>query len=364
LNFGGSGVAAIDREAVGKILSVFVPMAGSTSIQSIRGGLSGSAVFKCECNGRKFALKRWPQGTNARRVDEVHAVMLLARRTLGIVPELAESTLASTRLGYEGYQYELASWMEGEALGDAPNEITVSIGGLSTTAAEYTGPSKRILAAVEAGAEAIARFHDSTRRYIGPTAPAPAVLRRLSRIEQLQVELPKAMQQSERLSPVLRAAAHWLKREWPNRMDAANRALSRWVGQLVPTRMVFRDVHRQHILFREGAVSGMVDFDAIGIDTIATDLARWVSGFSERTGDLEPLLQAAVTGYQRFAAISTCERDLAFVISEASGTLLLANWVSWVALGQRNFSECADLVDRRVGDLLRRMGVEAMIMEG
>jgi len=361
LNFGGQGIAAIDKEAAERILSVFVSMAGSASIQCIRGGLSGSAVFKCECNGRTFALKRWPQGTTARRIDEVHAVMVLARRTLRIVPELAESSFASTRVGYDGYQYELASWMEGEALADATNELTVSIGGLPTT--HPAGPPQRILAAVEAGAEAIARFHDSTRRYIGPAAPAPAVLRRLSRIEQLRGELPKAILHCERLSPVLRAAAYWLKREGPCRLDAAHGALSRWIGQLVPTRMVFRDVHRQHILFHEAAVSGMVDFDAIGIDTIATDLARWVSGFTERTSDLEPLLQAALTGYQRFGAISTCERDLAFAISEASGIVLLANWVSWVGLGQRNFSDCADLVDRRVGDLLRRMGVEAMIMK-
>jgi hypothetical protein len=347
---------AADLPTIRHVLSVFVPLASSATIQSVRGGLSGSAVFVCEVGGRKFAMKRWPAGTAARRIDEVHDVMAQARRSLTIVPELVRSSLASTRVGYEGFHYELVSWMDGEAITQSVNELPQTLAIPSDGDDGPAGPALRILAVVEAGGEAIARFHDSVRRISGPMTPAPSVLRRLGRIEQLRVELPQAIKRADALSPVLRGAAKWLERESASRFDAAHRVLGQWVGRMVPTQMVLRDVHRQHILFRDGAVTGLVDFDAIGVDSIATDLARWVSDFAEQPTDLAVLMAIAVAGYRRFAPISACESELASAISEASAIILLANWVVWTALDQQNFSGSNDLVDRRVIALLRRMG--------
>lgn len=352
---------AVDLQTIRHVLSVFVPMAGSATIRCVRGGLSGSAVFQCEVAGRKFAMKRWPSGTPARRIDEVHEVMAQSRQSLAIVPELVQSSLASTRVGYEGFHYELVSWMDGAAVADSANDLQPAISLTPDDAVGSAGPSRRILAAVEAGGEAIARFHDSVRRIGGPMTPAPSVLRRLGRIEQLRVELPQAIKRSETLSPVLRGAAKWLQRESASRLDAAHHVLGQWVGRIVPTQMVLRDVHRQHILFRDAAVTGLVDFDAVGVDTVATDLARWVADFPEKPADFPVLVDAAAAGYQRFAPISACESELASAICEASAIILLANWVVWMSLGQQNFSGCNDLVDRRVSELLRRMGAtEAM----
>lgn len=347
---------AVDLQTIRHVLSVFVPMAGSAAIQCVRGGLSGSAVFVCEVAGRKFAMKRWPAGTLPWRIDEVHEVMAQSSRSLSIVPELVRSSLASTRVGYEGFQYELVSWMDGEAVADSADELQRAISLIPDSAVDTAGPSRRILAAVEAGGEAIARFHDSVRRISGPMTPAPSVLRRLGRIEQLRIELPQALKRAETLSPVLRGAAKWLQRESASRLDAAHHVLGQWVGRMVPTQMVLRDVHRQHILFREAAVTGLVDFDAVGVDTVATDLARWVADFAEKPADFRILVDTAVAGYQRFAPISACESELASAICEASAIILLANWVVWTSLSQQNFSGCNDLVDRRVAELLRRMG--------
>lgn len=352
---------AVDLQTIRHVLSVFVPMAGSATIRCVRGGLSGSAVFQCEVAGRKFAMKRWPSGTLARRIDEVHEVMAQSRQSLAIVPELVQSSLASTRVGYEGFHYELVSWMDGAAVADSANDLQPAISLTSDDVTGTAGPSRRILAAVEAGGEAIARFHDSVRRISGPMTPAPSVLRRLGRIEQLRVELPQAIKRSETLSPVLRGAAKWLQRESASRLDAAHHVLGQWVGRIVPTQMVLRDVHRQHILFRDAVVTGLVDFDAVGVDTVATDLARWVADFAEKPADFPVLVDAAAAGYQRFAPISACESELASAICEASAIILLANWVVWTSLGQQNFSGCNDLVDRRVTELLRRMNAtEAM----
>lgn len=351
----------IDLVTIRHVLSAFVPQSADASIRAVRGGLSGSAVFVCEVGERKFAMKRWPTGTSAQRVEEVHCVVAQSQQTLPIVPELFRSSFASSRVAYEGHQYELAQWMEGTAFTRLQPEDEIAAAAILADRTQSNEPSPAILAAVERGGEAIARFHDSVRRTSGPMVPAPAVLRRLGRIEQLRRDLPKAIRNTETLSPVLRAASKWLDRQGPSRLDSAHQILGPWISRMVPTQMVLRDVHRQHILFRDGVVTGLVDFDAVGLDTIATDLARWVGDFAEKNADLPILMAAATRGYLRFAAISGCELDLASAIAEASSIVLLANWVVWAGLGQRNFSGCSDLVDRRVGDLMRRIGASESI---
>jgi Ser/Thr protein kinase RdoA (MazF antagonist) len=373
VNTDGDTATEADRH----IASVFFGDAAGWVMHQVSGGLSGSVVYRCERLGESYALKRWPAGTTARRVDEVHAVIAQARRSLKIVPELRTSSLASTRLSYDGFHYELATWMPGEPLEDSPPQQPpgIVVPGFDADPPSPVEPSpvesshaesspdaqppqqspRRMLAAVEAGGEAIARFHDAVERFGQQSAPPPAVLRRLGRIEKLKTELPEAIRRRETLSPTLRSAADWLQREGPRRLAAAHETLGQWAGRMVPCQMVLRDVHRGHILFRDAAVSGVVDFDAVGHDTIAADLARWTAGFCDPRLDPGEVLDAAVAGYRRLGHVSACQRDLAEAISNASWVILVANWVVWSALGQRNFSACKDLVDRRVSDLMRRM---------
>lgn len=339
-----------DAETAGRIARLFLSAAGSMSVQRVAGGLSGAAVFACQAEDRKYALKRWPAGTSAARVDEVHEVMLQSRRQLALVPELVRSPLGTTRLARDGYHYELTSWMPGSPFGDDD----VSVSGFPVLA-KSAHDFQATLAAVAAGAEAIASFHDSVRRWGSVSAPAPAILRRLKRIEQLRTELPLALSHCERLSPTLRTAADWLRSEGVRGLHTAGAMLGRWAGERIPTQIVLRDVHREHILFSAGQPSGLVDFDAVGRDTVATDIARWVSGFVESGTDPRPLWDAAGAGYRRVLPFSACERELAGAISQSSGVILLANWVVWMALEQRDFSGCSDLVDRRVAELMGRM---------
>src|SRR5690606_16126449 len=133
--------------------------ARSVSLQRIGGGLSGAAVFACQADDETFALKRWPGGTTAMRVDEVHEVMQQSRRTFPLVPKLVRSPLGTTRLGWESFQYELTCWMPGEPFG---GDGEARGGGIAEGAAT-AGEHRDLLAAVEAGAEAIAGFHESVR---------------------------------------------------------------------------------------------------------------------------------------------------------------------------------------------------------
>ena len=157
------------------------------------------------------------------------------------------------------------------------------------------------------------------------------------------------------LTGPLRTAADWLRCDGERRLACSHQLLSQHACELVQTQVVLRDVHREHVLFTAQRVSGLVDFDALGRDTVATDLARWLSGFIEPGRDPNAIFRAAEVGYTRVLPLSACEQRLVRVIGEVSDVISLANWVAWVALGQRDFSASEELVHRRVAELLRRM---------
>lgn len=349
-----SGAAGSLRDDwVRELLGTFLPGAREVAVSRLSGGLSGAVVYRCDVDGRGYALKRWPEGTSAGRVDEVHDVLRRARKTLGLVPELISSLFGSTRLSWEAGHFELASWVPGVAVGDGGE-------GRET-----------IVDAVRRGAAAIGAFHEATRCWGEGEALPPAVLRRLGRIEELQRRLPEALARGQSPTPMIAMAAEWLRRHGNVRLKEAAARLEPWAARMVPVQVVLRDIHRQHILFQEGVVSGIVDFDALGKDAIATDLARWVGGFlgdcggslvvvggvSEPSEDSQTLWEAAVSGYSAVRSVPQSVVDLAVDIAEASWVILLANWVVWAHLGERDFSGLWPVVDRRVREIMLKMEV-------
>lgn len=349
-----SGAAGSRREDwVRDLLGTFLPGARDVAVSRLSGGLSGAVVYRCDVDGRRYALKRWPEGTSAGRVDEVHDVLRRARKRLGLVPELVTSLFGSTRLSWDAGHFELASWVPGVAVGDGGE-------GRET-----------IVDAVRRGAAAIGAFHEATRCWGEGESLPPAVLRRLGRIEELQRRLPEALARGQSPTPMIAMAAEWLRRHGNVRLKEAAARLEPWAARMVPVQVVLRDIHRQHILFQEGVVSGIVDFDALGKDAIATDLARWVGGFfadcgvglvvvggdSEPSENLQTLWEAAVSGYSAIRSVPQSVVDLAVDIAEASWVILLANWVVWAHLGERDFSGLWPVVDRRVREIMLKMEV-------
>jgi Ser/Thr protein kinase RdoA (MazF antagonist) len=333
------------------LVGTFLPGARDVAVSRLPGGLSGAVVYRCDVDGRGYALKRWPEGTAAARVDEVHDVLRRARKRLGLVPELVPSLFGSTRLSWDSGHFELASWVPGVAVGDGGEDRGT------------------IVEAVRRGAAAIGAFHEATRCWGEGESLPPAVLRRLGRIAELQRRLPEALARGQSPTPMIAMAAEWLRRHGNVRLKEAAARLEPWAARMAPVQVVLRDVHPQHILFDEGVVSGIVDFDALGKDAIATDLARWVGGFlgdcgrglvvlggdSEPSEDSQSLWEAAVSGYSAVRSVPQSVVDLAVDIAEASWVILLANWVVWAHLGERDFSGLWPVVDRRVREIMLKM---------
>jgi len=338
------------------------PGAGLSQVSQ---GLSGGTVYRCSTDGGSFALKCWPAETTAQRVDEVHRVQRFASEQLSqtdgsaikglgqslntLVPELRDLGKNRYRLTLADRHFELATWMPGTAFGEPTT--------LASDPAEFAIVSVGVTSAIMAGAAAIARFHQATLGLGSEFSPAPAIIRRLQRLEELQRELPLALANSHVLIGPAKLAAEYLTRHW-HRLHRDSESLLRiWELKPVPLQWVLRDVHREHVLFENDKVSGIVDFDAVRRDTVATDLARWVGSFAESGAPPEVLWDAAIAGYASIREISPCEQRLSGAIEQASWYIHLANWVTWIADESQNVPGGMVAAQSRVTSLLRRSDV-------
>tara|TARA_R110002049_G_scaffold72490_2_gene187244 strand:+ start:290562 stop:291470 length:909 start_codon:yes stop_codon:yes gene_type:complete len=265
------------------------------------------------------------------------------------VPEIFRlddsSPLATNQSTAENGSWELSQWMPGQ-----PIDRVVSLG------------------CVERGAAAIAQFHAAALRLGGKSQPPPAAISRLQRIDELHSMLPHglATDPSLRLPPRLAEAvqnAQLILRE--NWRGAAER-ISRWMKQCsqrsMITQYVLRDVHRDHVLFEAEQVSGLIDFDAIRIDSPATDLARWAGSLLalDRDGpavvigdDDERIWEAVLAGFLHGSPSSHRAHaeewiQVAKHLHAATTWISLANWVVWLLVDRRSFPAGEDRVRQRI----------------
>ena len=328
-------------------------------------GLSGGRVWRVDSlGGESFALKRWPPGTSTSRVEEVHRTIDRIRANgLELLPKywpLGESTASTDPLGltvsfdtfredHEGCVWELADWQPGQPI------------------AQDAG-----LDVIALGAETIGRFHAASRRIGCWQQPCLAVASRRARLAELSSEIEPALSRptfslaTHSLQVVVEAAVNWLRLHWSARSRAVADSLARFSSLPVTTHWVLRDVHREHVLFTQpdGTTlqpSAIIDFDAIRIDSPATDLARWVTSFSTCHRDRERAFEAVLAGHRRGSAFQCGGGDsletseflaLFSVLVETTPVLSLANWVVWLVVENRRFSDFHAVADR-IEQLLR-----------
>ncbi len=344
----------IDDQVPAAVVDTLLRPLGIKTARLVSGGFSGAKVFCCQdATGRQFALRGWPRKVKRKRVEEVHRVMSAAHASgCEIVPPLVANEGDSRATYLQQRYWDVTHWMPGAPL---PADA---------------GPDE-----IKRGAAAIARFHQAVRPLGCKVQPPPAAASRLQRIRELDRDLPAVktnnpsfVSKDPRLTDAVSSACRLLWENWTEVADQIVRSLTRHQQAEVETQYVLRDVHREHILFDRSRPSGLIDFDAVRIDTPMTDLARWVGSFS--ASDDEQTWQQALAGYlehspssdQRgFSHLSAAEtlnapadrlrlaRDLGF----ATNWISLANWVIWIIVEKRAFPGGPGAVATRIAELLR-----------
>lgn len=335
---------------------------GLSSIQPVPPGMSGAVVVRCTSfDGQQMALKQWPRGTTRSRVEQVHRLMQLARDNgCPQVPKLYERRdgrdRCTTLWSINEVFWELAQWMPG-----SPADSSADV------------------SQIEQGAAAIARFHASLRPRSVVRQVPPAAVQRLNRIQELDPILRGWADRNDTLRWIaqqemaqqgisdresagaalvdqLHQSYRLLQMNWGSVSQRIKQSMSHHATREIQLQYVLRDVHREHVLYVDRRVSGIIDFDAIRVDTPSADLARWVGGFLVGRQDTESAWRAAVAGFRSQRVLMsgpeqeidpTIARDLCF----ATTWISLANWLVWILEEKRSFPAGPEAVARRLREL-------------
>lgn len=337
--------ASINYQAV---LSQYSGSHQPTALQSLGGGggFSGALLWKLTTLAGPFCLRRWPaEHPSAARLAWIHDKLRQAADS-GLpvpAPVRAQAGAGPTFVSHGGHLWELAPWMPG--------------------AADYHQfpHAARLASALTT----LARFHQATtpptrqsERAAGLSppageAPSQALLGRLQLLDQrLDRQAPpifsliddSAGSECARLARVVCALfVEAAPRVRPTLAEATRIA--------VPHQPVIRDVWHDHLLFAGNEVSGLIDFGAMRVETVAGDIARLL-GSLER--DHPPGWQAGLAAYEAVRPLSPGERTLVAAFDQSSVLLSGMNWLTWLYVERRRF-ESLERVAQRLREIVPRL---------
>jgi Ser/Thr protein kinase RdoA (MazF antagonist) len=279
------------------------------------GGLSGSRLWRYPSGLGLLLARAWPVDGPTPVVLEQIQRWLVEVGDLGIVPVPVPRLDGRTLSAHAGQFWELTPWLPGTPA--------------------RAGERDPIL--VRAATAALGAFHGRLARHAS-IGPSPGIRVRLAEcsawliggFDTLDVLLNRAP-----AAPEATLARSWLNAARPRAREVLDR-LHRAAGLNVPRQPCWRDARPEHFLFRGNVVTGLIDFGAMGIDSVAADLARLLSEWLPN----EPNLRAvALSSYSSIRPLAADETALIECFELSSRLLLGGHWARWHFLEGRPFTD-------------------------
>ena len=295
------------------------------------GGFSGSMLWRLEREVGDICLRRWPGEYSGERLASIHdALQHFGGKGLTCVPVPLRSQNGKTFVVEGEHYWELAPWMPGKA--DFRDN-----------------PSRQRLASVLMVVAQLHRVAEATFPRCRETSPT--FLSRRNQLERLmagEIEQLAAAVESRAGEP-LRSIGRCLLAHFRRRAPAAA-AKMREVSK-VPLFPVIRDLWHDHVLLSGDHVTGIVDFGAMQVDSVACDLSRLLQSL---VGMDRAAWEFARQSYNSIRPLSTNEWKLAQTLDEANVILAGLNWFDWICVQGRKF-ENYDVIYTRLDEMLARL---------
>jgi homoserine kinase type II len=304
--------------------------AGDVTCLGNAGGLSGATLWRYTAPSGECVCRAWPvAGPDRARLARIHA-WLERCRSLAVIPAPIPDLDGRTFQILDGRLWEIAPWLPGAPdLAEPPGE-------------EH----------VRAALGALARLHntlgeDPARGRSPGLAHRVEELGALDRAGFQKIEAALAARSADALVP---QAREWLA----TARETTPRVLP-WLLDCrrlqVPLQPCLRDARPEHFLFRGKELTGLVDFGAMDVDTVAGDLARllgeWLPG---RAG----LRAEALAAYRAIRPLDAAECALIAAFEGVADLLIGGHWIRWHFLQGRRFDD-PQAVARGLGRGLSRL---------
>ena len=309
-------------------------------IEPIRSPLafSGAELWRIRTALGDYLLRRWPEETDPSRIAAIHRVLrFVAPQLPGLIAPPLSAQGGSTAIHAAQTWWSLSPWLSGSS----PEQSPVS--------------EKKI----ENASRALAKFHRVAKDYPAdgyfPAASlgiAPGLQQRLLRLRQLPELVPRLV--AAKAHPKYNSLNE-LRFEIVQHCTAlANPLWAELQGLAsltVPLQLCLRDVWRAHVLYEDDEVTGLIDYDALRIDSVAADISRLLGSLA---GDEMNLWQAGLVAYAAERPLSEYERNTIIAYDRSAVLLTGLQWLEWIYLDNREFSH-PQAVEERVLESLNRL---------
>ena len=281
------------------------------------GGLSGARYWTYDCAFGRLALKAWPiDGPDRSRLQRIHAEIAKAK-TLAFVPTLLPDHNARTFQESFGFLWEIMPWLPGKAdRGRPPTLVHIRAGFAASAALHRTW-----------GAES-------------QSGRSPGLIRRLEEIQTWVSRDFTLLEDS--LNGAADSVQKTLARRWLELSRPAARVIEGEVraGLKFETRLqtCLRDLRGDHLLFDGDRLSGLVDFGALDLDVVSTDLARLLEDW---IGEDRAARAEALASYTGVRPLSIAETKLIDAFEHSSALLIGGHWARRRFVENRAFEDPA-----------------------
>lgn len=205
---------------------------------------------------------------------------------------------------------------------------------------------------VRIGFDAIARIHRRLE-HAATAGPSPGLGKRERELHEFQGAMHQLYEQF--IMKNAQGVERDLALQWLDHARRECRAIDREVGRAARSQTALqpclRDLRHAHLLFDGEELTGLVDFGAMGIDSVAGDLARlfgdWFANDRQARWD-------ALAAYEAVRPLSTVEQALIAAFERANSLLIGAQWVRWGFVEGRTF-EPANAVAEGIRKSLARL---------
>jgi Ser/Thr protein kinase RdoA (MazF antagonist) len=304
------------------------------------GGFSGSQFWRLTTPRGKLALRCYAPGltNSAQLVANATWLRLIDRESLGFrVPVPIANNACRPYVEHRLEYWDLCDWLPGETVPEG--QVT--------------------LAHVSTAMTALAKLHRAIDKRV-PRATSPvgmsvAVMKRQMQILELRGGIQRTIVDrvlaAPDATPFWREAANTLGMWFNIESGRLAKALEPSAWQ-VPVSVCLGDVWRDNLLYDPQAqVLSMIDFAKFEPDSSALDIARLlgslIAGYPQWWAE-------GLAAYESVRPISNAERDLAILLDQANVILSAWNWLEWLFVERRKFSDL-HRVKERVRHFLTRL---------
>jgi Ser/Thr protein kinase RdoA (MazF antagonist) len=248
------------------------------------------------------------------QLEVIHA-WLASARELGFIPVPVPALDGRTIVASEGRFWEVAPWMPGNADLSRPP-------GLDRLKAGFAGH-----------AAFLARLESSRSEGF-----SLGLASRVSEIDRLlfgEFEAIRAILDQAPVDSCSDLARSWLRRAVAIAPELA-RSLRKAAARRLPIQPCLRDARPDHFLFEGNRLTGLLDFGAMGRDSVAGDLARLLA---EWVGPDRLARAEAVAAFDSVRPLSEVERSSIEAFERANALLGAARWVRWHFFDHRQFED-------------------------